>query len=888
MSLCGRYLSCGMLICAISMSGVNSMPARSGKAGIILESKHMALRFDRQTGAWISFVDRSSGKELIVGPRISGVVPPVMAPKVDSAAIDAVVGRGKAMRLDGEWQYCPEPKGGGEPAGFLKGRFGPGEWAPTPVPSQSGVGDNKLHDRVGQFWYRTTFIPSAAWAKGDLMLVIGAVDDTDVAYLNGTRIGSTGLDTPHNWEAPRFYRIPARLIRQGAPNTLLVNVYNGAYDGGIAGPVVIGQASELRPPLPPVPALKSARIQRKDGAAILRLTARVDPFEYEMAYTLSDGQPSVTRTMTVSNASAQQQTFFMGSYPMPAIRLGAAQSFSFPGSLPVGENPVSRLVDGEAVRSKGQDPLAILWDGTSKLGVGAWFHSEDEWSPVTVRRVGDGTVIQHVQEIVAPLKPGESVTMGTQYIWLGHGARDDLLRTVQVVYKSIGLRTPSKGLSNLPGKILYCGHPGGVPETNYRGYGGFKAIEAYLPTLRRMSVDLLWLLPIWEHGDGSYWPNGWNLYSPFDHFKVSPIYGTPEDLKHLSAEGTKDGIDLMFDLVPHGPPDFTPLAKEHPEWLSREQDGKPVYNWSQYAFDYAMPGWQDYMRRAAELDAREYGAVGARIDCGAGGPTNWHPTPGLRPSQSGLYGGLGMNKAIRDGFLKVHKQAVLMPEEYTGANVFYRVSDITYDAMLFFVMCDLQARKASPAEWAESFRQFLHDQSLTLPPGALKMRFISNHDTVSWTFQAKRPIDVYGIDHMRALLSLCALIDGVPMLYQGDEDPSIYGGKGGSSVEFLSKLYGLRKSIPALRGQATDYTSVKASGGVFACLRKSSKGDALVLISFNPASVQSNVSQSTPVSDRWVDRMSGEELKLGRTGTVSMGPYQVRVLTPANGEGVRP
>ena len=68
-------------------------------------------------------------------------------------------------------------------------------------------------------------------------------------------------------------------------------------------------------------------------------------------------------------------------------------------------------------------------------------------------------------------------------------------------------------------------------------------------------------------------------------------------------------IRLMFDLVPHGPPDFTPLAKEHPEWAARKQDGTLQYEWSQLAFDNHHPGWQDYMRRAAEWNAREFGAV---------------------------------------------------------------------------------------------------------------------------------------------------------------------------------------------------------------------------------------------------------------------------------------
>ena len=229
-----------------------------------------------------------------------------------------------------------------------------------------------------------------------------------------------------------------------------------------------------------------------------------------------------------------------------------------------------------------------------------------------------------------------------------------------------------------------------------------------------MHIDLLWLLPIWDHGT----EKRWNLYSPFDHFQVDSLLGTAEDLKTLSHRCAENKIQLMFDLVPHGPPDFTPLAKEHPEWTALKEDGSPQYEWNQLAFDNHHPGWQAYMQRAAEWDAREFAAVGARVDCAAGGPLNWNPKVTQRPSLSSLAAGLGMNRAIRRGFANVQPGVVLLPEEYTGANIFCGVGDLTYDAQLYYLQSDLLASQAPPEKWAAAFQQFLHDQSLTLPPGA--------------------------------------------------------------------------------------------------------------------------------------------------------------------------
>lgn len=158
------------------------------------------------------------------------------------------------------------------------------------------------------------------------------------------------------------------------------------------------------------------------------------------------------------------------------------------------------------------------------------------------------------------------------------------------------------------------------------------------------------------------------------------------------------------------------------------------------------------------------------------------------------------------------------------------------------------------------------------------MRWISNHDTVSWTFQKQRPAKAYGPDRMRALLALCALIEGVPMLYQGDENPAVYDQPGESSVDFLAKVYALRKRLPAIREGSADYTTATATGGIFACLREAPGQLALVLISFNPQAVASTVSTTCQLSGAWTDELTGQRIPIGADQSVAMQPYQVRVL----------
>ncbi|MBN1421562.1 MAG: DUF4091 domain-containing protein [Planctomycetes bacterium] len=630
----------------------------------------------------------------------------------------------------------------------------------------------------------------------------------------------------------------------------------------------------------PDPVVLEGHALESGSAPRLRLRVRGGSWICEAEYVLRGAM--IERRFTIANAVEERAVLRGATYELPTLAPGSDAAVVFPGTLPVGDQPVSRIERGGSIEPRSSEPLAFLWSPSARLGAGVWFHSEDEYARVTARRSdadpegGNACILSHRQAVIAPLEKGKRAVLGTQSIWIARGSRDEILRSVGAAHERADLRAPARALPDLRGRIIYCGHPGGMPEKGFRGYGGFRALESYLPTLEKMGIDVLWLLPIFEHGDGKKW----NLYSPFDPFRISPLYGTEGEFARLVRTGKASGIDTILDLVPHGPPDHTPLGKGHPEWVCRTEDGKPTYVWGQLAFDNALPGWQDYNARVAAHHARTFGVAGARIDVAAGSPPNWAAT--YRPSHSTLGGGLGMCRAIREGFLRERPDVLAIPEEYTGASIFHGVGDLCYDAQLFFLMVDLQERGASPEEWASSLQRFLHDQRLTLPPGAVKMRWTANHDTVSWTFQKKRTREAYGLDRSRALLALCALIDGVPMLYQGEEDPALYGGAGESNVEFIAKVFGARRRLAAIRSAAADYAGVSATGGVFACSRGESPDLALVLVRLatDPMDSIVRLPETLQGVKAWRDELNGERFAGGEAIRISMQPL-ARVLVPA-------
>jgi sialate O-acetylesterase len=82
----------------------------------------------------------------------------------------------------------------------------------------------------GVVWFRRTFELPQGWAGRDLMLHLGPVDDRDTTFVNGVRVGAM-----NQWDAPRNYRVPARLLKPGS-NTIAVRVLDTGVGGGIYGP----------------------------------------------------------------------------------------------------------------------------------------------------------------------------------------------------------------------------------------------------------------------------------------------------------------------------------------------------------------------------------------------------------------------------------------------------------------------------------------------------------------------------------------------------------------------------------------------------------------------------------------------------------------------------
>lgn len=93
-------------------------------------------------------------------------------------------------------------------------------WKPRRLP--------KLWNELGVTWVRTRVTVPEAWKGRELRLSFGAIDDRDVTFFNGRRIGHTD-----GWDRPRSYVIPPNAVAWGQENEVVVAVENTNAGGGV-------------------------------------------------------------------------------------------------------------------------------------------------------------------------------------------------------------------------------------------------------------------------------------------------------------------------------------------------------------------------------------------------------------------------------------------------------------------------------------------------------------------------------------------------------------------------------------------------------------------------------------------------------------------------------
>ena len=122
----------------------------------------------------------------------------------------------------------------------------------------------------GVLWLRCEFELPASAAATDIELDLGAIDDMDRTFLNGTLVGTT--ERPRSWDTERHYRVEAGIARPGR-NVVAIRVIDTGGNGGLVSQTPVVRVDGKAVPLDRWRVRKTQRLNASPRPPRLAVTA---------------------------------------------------------------------------------------------------------------------------------------------------------------------------------------------------------------------------------------------------------------------------------------------------------------------------------------------------------------------------------------------------------------------------------------------------------------------------------------------------------------------------------------------------------------------------------------------------------------------------------------
>ena len=289
-----------------------------------------------------------------------------------------------------------------------------------------------------------------------------------------------------------------------------------------------------------------------------------------------------------------------------------------------------------------------------------------------------------------------------------------------------------------------------VYEVNIRQFspeGSFKGVEAQLPRLKDLGVDVLWLMPMYEIGQVERKGSLGSYYAISDYKKVNPEFGTMEDFEQLVSAAHTMGFKVILDWVANQTaPDNVWMTEKPAEFYERDAEGNAIweYDWTDtrslnYANEEVWWAQDDAMRFWLEK-----GVDGFRCDAAGEVPAEfWHA---ILPK---------MNKDYPDIYLLAEAERENLADPL-----------VTFDANYAWELHHLLNSLAQGSKSVKDLQEYVARDAARFPKEAFRLTFTSNHDENSWS----------GTEFEReggaanACAVLCFTLPGSqPLIYTGQE-----------------------------------------------------------------------------------------------------------------------
>ena len=383
-----------------------------------------------------------------------------------------------------------------------------------------------------------------------------------------------------------------------------------------------------------------------------------------------------------------------------------------------------------------------------------------------------------------------------------------------------------------------------VYEVNIRQFspeGTFAGVEAQLPRLKELGVDVLWLMPMYKIGEEGRKGTLGSYYAIADYCAVNPEFGTMEDFEHLVKAAHKAGFKVILDWVANQTaPDNVWMTEKPADFYERDSLGNAIweYDWT----DTRSLNYENQDVWWAQDEAMRFW-LGKGVDgfrCDAAGEVPAEFWKGILPK---------MNADYPDIYLLAEAERDNLADPLE-----------TFDANYAWELHHLLNGLAQGSRTVQELKDYVARDAARFPREAFRLTFTSNHDENSWA----------GTEFERegALANACAVLcftlpGSQPLIYTGQEiglsrrlaffekDP-ITDWSSNEYTDFWKKLVELKHNNPALdageRGGEIVWWETP-SDGLVAFHREVKGNKVIVLANFGQASKDTEVMEEAEGND---------------------------------------
>lgn len=427
---------------------------------------------------------------------------------------------------------------------------------------------------------------------------------------------------------------------------------------------------------------------------------------------------------------------------------------------------------------------------------------------------------------------------------------------------------------------------------NFSPEGNLKGVEAQIPRLKDLGVDVVWLMPIYELGDTGKWGPYSSPYAIKNYKKIDPDNGTEDDLRDLVKTIHDNGMEIWFDWVGNHTAMDNVWVKSNPEFYSKK-DGDFVHPfggaWKDvYELDRDNEAMQDSMVQAMQYWVDEFDIDGYRCDYASGpSPELWRKASErvLKNGQRIAWLAEDSNKPslVKNGYFDYNycwdfQEKVLKEFAQEGE---MRLPELKKAARLLATTGITEGESKAP------------EDTITNPyEGKSRMVYLVNHDVLQ--DQGGSEDIVYG-KYIKPLTVLQFTLYGMPLIYNGQEIQYKSGGRVSlaektpidwnkpdtTMTNLIKKLTKIKHTHPGLRtgAQSGGYSDIKTSAeeSVYAYKRTYGAEELVVMLNFGDKDANFSVSYGV-ANGRYVDILNGVEINVDTSSRFTIPAFDAAVF----------